>query len=193
MISGTELKKDQAFIEAIRAGDRSILRKLYPMYRQEFLSWVNSRYYCQEEEVLDIYQEAIIVFYQNVIEHKIDQLSCSIKTYLFSVGKNLLYKTFKDKSNKPVAEYDINEIKELDWELLEKEELDHREKIMKMAFQRLGKVCKELLNYFYYYDFSMEAIKERMDYKNTDTVKSQKRRCMQNLEQILKNDFKEEL
>lgn len=193
MTGKTKINQDQTIVEAIRAGNTAVLKDLYPRYRDDFIQWVNARFYCSEEDLLDIYQEAIIVFYQNVVEGKIAQLSCSIRTYLFSVGKHLLYKKFKEKTNKPTDELDIKQIRELDWHLLEKEELNHREQIMKMAFQRLGKVCRTLLNYFYYYEFGLEVIKERMEYKNTDTVKSQKRRCMQNLEQILKTEFKEEL
>ena len=177
---------DQQQVEALRQGDQGVLRKLYQTHRSPFLSWARLRYSIQEEDLLDIFQESIIVFYQNVQEGKIQTLNCSIKTYLFSVGKNLIFKQYKIRQQTVLKE-EIDEqlIDQIDTQVYDEIELNHQQKILRSAFSQLGDTCRELLTLFYYREFAMESIATRLGYKNTDTVKSQKRRCMQQLETLL--------
>ena len=49
--------------------------------------------------------------------------------------------------------------------------------------------CKSILKYYYYENFSMNKIAEAMKYKNANTVKSQKLRCMKYLEESLEKEM----
>jgi RNA polymerase sigma-70 factor (ECF subfamily) len=55
--------------------------------------------------------------------------------------------------------------------------------------EALGEPCKSILRYYYYKRFSMEAIAETMQYKNADTVKSQKVRCIKELQERARGFF----
>ncbi len=189
-----KLHTDTQIIEAIRDNRAGIAKLLYLRYREPFFAWARPRYRANHEDLADSFQEAIIVFYQNVQEGKITELRSSIKTYLFGVGKNLLLKRYdKNKRYLSTDADDAPEIEGIDVSLEERYDLTHRQKTLQRAFALLGENCRELLTFFYYRNFDNEEIARRMDYKNTDTVKSRKRNCMVKLEKILEEKFKEEL
>ena len=189
-----EKTTDIDFIQAIRDNKRGTAKSLYLQYREPFFNWARLRYTKNEEDLADAFQEAIIIFYQNVQEGKITELRSSLKTYLFSIGKNILLKRFeKQKRFVSSDTEDVKDFEDLDIEIEEKEALTHKQTILKAALNKLGENCRELLRYFYYRGFDNEEIARRMDYKNTDTVKSRKRNCMVKLEKILREEFKEDL
>ncbi len=55
--------------------------------------------------------------------------------------------------------------------------------------EKLGEPCHSILKLFYYDSFSMESIAVKLDYKNTDVVKSQKLRCIKELRKALVKAF----
>ena len=179
------MKEKQQLI-AIRNGDQAVLRKIYSLHRSPFLEWSKKRFQVREEDLLDIFQESVIVFYQNIQEGKIQELNCSIRTYLFSVGKNLIFKQFQ-KQQKTILKETIDEslLNDVNTEVYDQMELNHHQRLLKEAFAQLGTICRQLLTLFYYREFALESIATQMGYKNTDTVKSQKRRCMHQLETLL--------
>lgn len=62
------------------------------------------------------------------------------------------------------------------------------DKIAELAIS-MKEPCKSILKYYYYENLSMDKIAEVMKYKNADTVKSQKLRCMKYLEDSLENEM----
>jgi len=48
----------------------------------------------------------------------------------------------------------------------------------------LGDACQQILRLFYFMKKSMEEITGIMGYKNADTVKNQKYKCMQRLKKV---------
>lgn len=175
-------RNDQKIVEAIRSGKSKVLRSLYPKHKKAFVKWAGNRYQLNEADLVDAYQEAVIVFYQNVLEQKITQLNCSIQTYLFSVGKRLLQKQFSRNARVQHQQESLIESQEIEETVLHNEMgLTAEQELLQLALAKLGPVCQELLQLFYYQEYSTEAIMHRMEYKNTDTVKSQKARCMKQL------------
>ncbi len=134
--------------------------------------------------LVDIYQDAVIILYQNVVEEKITELKSSLSTYLFGIAKNLILKALRQKKRTPLQLDQIPEVAVAP-HFLQQTNRDHEQHKMQAALARLGKTCKQILEYFYYYDFNLEVIAERMDYKNANTVKAQKHRCMKQLEEQL--------
>ncbi|MBX2873958.1 MAG: sigma-70 family RNA polymerase sigma factor [Saprospiraceae bacterium] len=188
------IQKEKALLSKIREGERKVLHQQYQLHRTAFVEWAERRYRCRTEDLMDIYQEAFIVLYQNLVEGKIDDMKCSIRTYIFSVAKNLLFKQFRTNSRVEstdteamyyLADEDLNV--EEEWVATEKQ-LN-----LKQAIAQLGKVCQELLTLFYYHGLDQESIMQRMEYKNRQTVKSQKVRCMRQLEKLAKSSFEGEL
>ena len=83
---------DEALFQQIRAGKHELFELLYSQHRAAFLRYAEQQLYANEEDAIDSFQDAVIVFYKNVTSGKLTELTCSIRTYLFAVGKRIVYK-----------------------------------------------------------------------------------------------------
>ena len=177
-------------IQAIRQGDQAIIRKLYQAYRAEFALWALKYYRCQEEDAADVFQETLLAFYRNVVNGKIDDLSCSLKTYVFGIGKNYLLKQYYQKQRmKPDSDITTQQPDLTDLSLSQSYERQHLDQVIMAAIDQLKPNCQEIIRLFYYREFSIEAIQHRLGYKNEVTVRNQKKRCMQYLRKYLEPHY----
>lgn len=171
-------------LQAIRNGDETVLNRIYLENRDGFLGWARRNYPLEEDVLLDVYQDAVIILYQNVVEEKITDLKSTVSTYLFGIAKNLILKALRQKKRTPLQLDQIPEVAVAP-HFLQQTDQDHQQYKVRAALDRLGKTCQQILEYFYYYEFSLEVIAERLKYKNANTVKAQKHRCMKQLEEQL--------
>lgn len=181
-------------IEEIRGGKREALVKLYKQYRVDFIKWALKNFHCNQQEAEDAYQDTTIAFYENVMKDRLNQLNCSVKTYLFAIGKNILLSSAKKKSNKTA---DLDNVKEVIDEALlvhEKIALNEQQANILSAIESLGEPCQTILKLYYYDRLSIKKIVEQLDYKSENVVKVQKNRCMKRLRTNLeKKGLKEDL
>ena len=184
---------DKALQDIATGGDKA-LKAIYGEYRNEFLSWAQRNYNAQEQEAVDIFQDAVIVFYKNVVSGKISHLESSIKTYLFGIGKNMLLKHAVNKSKTSSVE-NMNDplLKGVDWEVQNNPELSERQELIRSAIKKLTEKCMKIIRMFYYLRFSMEAIKENMGYNSNDVARTSKKKCMRKLEAIVKKKLEEKI
>lgn len=173
---------DHTIIQDIKNGNESKLTVVYKAYRDEFISWAVRNYQCPEETAKDIYQVVIVIFYENIMSGKLVSLQSSVKTYIFAIGKNKLFEyqaSLRKQSNfqeafirEPVEE-SFTEEKEEVYAMLE------------TALQELGEPCKTLLVLSYYKNYSTEEIASALNYKSTDSAKTQKYKCLVRLKKIV--------
>jgi len=166
----------------LRENPNETLVHLYKNYRKEFLSWSFKNYGINEHDALDCFQDAVIVFYRNVTEGKVDELTSSDKTYLFGIAKNfLLRKTTKNRKEVPMK------ITEHEYESALPELFDGTPIANRVAdmVKTMSDPCKSILRYFYFRGLSMDEIAEKMNYKNGQTVKAQKVRCIREIQRML--------
>lgn len=182
---------DKKLLLAIRLGDQDALSYLYKSkYNLVKQLIINSR--GSEEDVKDIYQDAIIVLYKN-FRQKDFALTSSISTYLYAVAKNLWLKEFNKKIKHDHLSLDEMNSKYEISKRIENSKSDEsilREKIIKQSIEELKDPCKSLLRNFYFHNLSMEEIAEVMGYKNSDTVRNLKYKCMKRLRKSVTNKFK---
>ncbi|WNJ21536.1 sigma-70 family RNA polymerase sigma factor [Pontibacter sp. G13] len=181
-------------IGELKRGDRKPLHQLYLQYRQSFIEWATVRYQCSEADAQDIFQEVMIIFYENVLSGKIVSLRSHIRTYLFGIGKNLISQMYRsNKRSQVLEEEEWEAIPDMDqWMSDQDLESQDRVKVLSEAIQNLGATCKELLTLYYYHRFSMESIMNRLDYRNTDVAKSQKARCMKKLREQVQQVYQQD-
>jgi RNA polymerase sigma factor (sigma-70 family) len=177
--------KEKQQLTLLRKGHKSTLEDIYKSNKAAFSNYA-LKFSISNDEILDIYQDAIIALFENAIDGKMEDLNCTIKTYLFSIGKNMIYQSFKNKNkslllNQDIAQDDFNEaISVFDEELN-----DYQLKLQK-GFRLLGNQCKKILTLFYYNGFTLDEITEKLEYTKKDVLKSQKSRCISKLKSILK-------
>ena len=161
--------------------DKSVLDALYKEYRDPFLNYFK-RYALSEDALKDLYQETMIAFYQNGVRGKLKDLSSSIKTYIFGIGK---YKAIdmirKQKKNAEL----LNVSDEFETIELEEKELTTEQQKLKRHFTQLGESCQKMLTMFYYRGLDISDIVEIGGYKDANSVKSHKSRCVKQLRSLV--------
>jgi RNA polymerase sigma factor (sigma-70 family) len=162
-----------SIIEQIRSGGKEGLAKVYLMHRSEFVGWALKQFNCSKTLAEDAWQQAIIIFYENVISGRLQNLSSSEKTYLFAIGKNKLRESGRQQMRvQDISDIDVAE--ETTPEPLDQQMLDRAV----ASLDLLGEPCRSLLVEFYYHKSSMKQIVDKLGYKNEEAAKSQKYKCL---------------
>jgi len=171
---------DLEFIEGLRNNQDVVLRALYKKYYNLVLKYVvnNSG---NTEAAADVYQETIIVLYENVQKPGFE-LNCQLQTFIFSIAKRLWLKQLRNNGHtlrlKEDEEEEVVDVSEEMSDHLKKESDIEK---MNACMEDLGEPCKTLLKDFYVYKLSMEEISEKFGYTNADNAKTQKYKCLQRL------------
>jgi RNA polymerase sigma-70 factor (ECF subfamily) len=176
---------DQLILEKIRNGDKKQLSAIYDNYRMEFIGWITHNYRCSEEEAQEIFQVAIVTFYENVVNKKLERLDCSIKTYLFAIGKYKWMERSK-KSNKFQYGLENNLVNIAETDDYD-EEKEQKLQQVESCLGQLGEPAKTILELYYYHGMSMEEIAKKLNYKNADTAKNLKYKSLIKLKKIFQN------
>jgi RNA polymerase sigma-70 factor (ECF subfamily) len=167
----------------LRSDDKTALKEVYISYRQEFLYYAK-RYPLEEADVLDIYQDAIVAMHQNFVMKQISLKLSSIKTYLFGIGKNKIYKKLKEKNKVLRVEVEIpDSYAKIDFD----DSLPTENQIaLAKKLNEISDACRHIIKLFYYRGLTIDDIVEITDYKDKNTVRSQKSRCLKHLKSLLK-------
>ncbi|NVK53184.1 MAG: sigma-70 family RNA polymerase sigma factor [Flavobacteriaceae bacterium] len=168
---------DKQVLELLKKGDTEILKEIYLSYKEDFILFAK-KHSITNDTVLDIYQDVIIALMENIALGKLTTLKSSLKTYIFSIGKYMIYEY--QRKNKTVHLTMTIESTE-SYDFLFQQELTSNQKKLYYSFKLLGEKCKEILTLFYYRGFTIDEISEHLNYNNKDVVKSQKSRCLKNL------------
>lgn len=177
-----------SLILRLKQGDKEALAELYSSFRKRFIAWITGLTNCSYDEAKEIYQYAVLTLYENVVEGKFTETKdANIKTYLFSIGRNKFMAdarkqirlTFEEELNDQPGTVTASE-----------QDAEYRKSIKKevqQAMNDMGEPCKTVLQLFYFDGMDMEEIAQVMGYKNGNTVKNIKYKCIQRIKNYLTN------
>ena len=150
-----------------------------------------SRYSLSEDECADIFQDSLVILWNNIKENKVeaDGLGMSSSTYFMTICRNKTMELLRRKSKFVTASYDISPSKELfnhqmeqvdkilaledDGERAQKE----KEALVREIVNNLPSPCNELLWGYYGDGHSMKMLAEMFNYASENAVKVTKHRC----------------
>ncbi len=141
------------------------------------------------ENAEDLFQEAIIVLYQNLLSRKDFFLTCSISTYLYEVSRRLWLKHL-NKNGKTIhidnttTDFLVEKIVDVKPDIEEHEQFDSRLQNLQTAMGKLGEPCSSILKAYYNDNKSMHDIATIFGYTNEDSAKNQKYKCLIRLKKI---------
>jgi RNA polymerase sigma factor (sigma-70 family) len=169
-------------LDLLKISDSKTIEQVYKTHRKAFI-FFGSKYGLVEDDLLDIYQDAIIAFIENLRKGHLENLQADIKTYLFSIGKYLIFNKLKSKNDtsKPLEELPDTFV----WEELE-EDKEALFTEMSAGLEQLGEQCYKILTMFYYEEKKLDEIQKILNYEQKDVLKSQKSRCLNHLKKLLK-------
>lgn len=173
--------QDNDLQNRLRAEDKSALEFVYKSYKSEFLNF-SQRYKVDYDDALDAYQDAVIAMYQNFVMNELELTNSSIKTYLFGIGKHKIYRIVKSKQKQLKIENDIEEFRDIE---PKENDLNYYQEELAKLIGNISESCRELLRLYYYRNLSINEIVERTQYKDANTVKSHKSRCMKRLKSLV--------
>ncbi|MEJ8802978.1 RNA polymerase sigma factor [Pontibacter sp. H249] len=179
---------DEAVIEGIRRDDERALAYLYKLYFPMISHFILSNS-GTEDEAKDIYQEGVIVFYEKIRDNSLE-LSCQIKTYLYSVCRRLWLKRLAEKGRYTTKLDETGDLVPVEEDTQQHEEQERQFGIMGEALGQLGEPCRSLLEDYYIHTQSMQVITEKFGYTNSDTAKNQKYKCLQRLKKLFFATYK---
>lgn len=125
----------------------------------------------------DIFQEAIAIFYKNLVSLKFRNES-SVKTYIGSICRNLWYLQLRDRG-KPLML--PAEDASVDSSFVNTDILNRR-------LVKLDKGCQEILIGFYYERKSMSELAGSFKLGSEQAAKTKKFRCLQKLRHLFAKD-----
>jgi len=175
-------------IKKIRDGDLTELDKVYIEIKPKFLSYAKKQFPSVEmEDLEDIYQDTIVIFYNNIKRGLLTEITSSISAYIIQIGKiKLIQLTDKQEKIKDLRSSFADNV-------IHAEEYDARiDQAVKFIFSKMSEACKQILSLFYYEKKSMDEIALIRQYKNADTVKSKKSRCISQFSSNVYNLYADE-
>ncbi len=183
----SQIKNQFQVINAIKANDNVVLKKLYQEnYRKvEIFILKNNGSMPQAK---DTYQEAFIAMYQNIKADKfVPANESAIQGYLYQIAKNKWTDFLRSSRYKRTAkmtneiQLDDPETSEVEYEI--NSESNSAQNSVMQAFERMGAECKKLLEVFYFQKKSMREIAATLEIGEA-SARNKKYRCLQKLRQL---------
>jgi RNA polymerase sigma factor (sigma-70 family) len=181
---------DDVLIEGIKLDRNDALEVLYKRFYATVLHLVISNN-GSEHDAKDLYQETVLIVYEK-FRYGNTELTCSLKTFIYSIARNLWLKKLKEKGSGNVSITDNESFLNLTDEM---ENADNNEKLheqISVALNNLGEPCRSLIEDFYLKGLNMSSITEKYAYSNSDTAKTQKYKCLMRLKKMFFNTTNED-
>lgn len=188
MLETMEKMDGQMVLDRLLSSDRSVADKIYqecyPSVR--FMITSNSGNIFDAE---DIFHDAMALVIEKARKNKLE-LTCSLKTYLYSVSFNLWQKQLNRKAREVSFSEDIDYSDEFEQD--QKINYERMYDIFRNNFEMLNPEYQKILN-MYLSKCSMREITSEMGYANEKYAKVKKYMCKEHLKKNIINDprFKE--
>ncbi len=170
---------DHKIIEALRAGDFSILNEVYQEHAPSIRSWVikNNGH---EEDAQDVFQEAIIALHQKANDLAF-VLTCPLGALIFRICRNKWLNQLRKKNRETeVRNWEEERYRDESslvptLEAIEEEQI--RQRRLDTGFQQLSELCQQLLHLLISGVSSTEAALQ-LGMNDANTVYRRKNACV---------------
>ncbi|MGH1387057.1 RNA polymerase sigma factor [Kordia sp.] len=173
---------DAELQDLLRSDDKEALETIYVQYKNEFLNYAK-KYGLDTYNATDIYQDAIIAMHHNFVNSGLVLTSSTIKTYLFGIGKFKILKKLKEAQKTLNVEIEEKEYAEI---TIEETTPSERSIALSAHLDTISESCRKVLELFYYRNLTVEEIVQLTEYKDGNTVRSHKSRCLKRLKTLFK-------
>ncbi len=175
----------EAMLEGLRTSNNEVLSFIYRQYYPEIRFFVikNSG---SDEDAQDVFQESIIIIYKKLRDDVL-KLSCSFKTYLYSVCRIVWLKQLEKRKTKTDSLSYNQAFVDLQEGIGEMAEEQERFKLYQKHFQTLHEDCQMILKLFFEKK-SHKEIASKMNITSENYLKKRKYQCKEILVKRIQND-----
>ena len=157
----------------------------------KILTYLRKNYSVSDDDIDDIFQESSMALFLNIRDGKLSNLTSSLGTYFMKVCINQTLK-FLGKSSKAIPLIDESRISngntvrddkvdELYGFCMDTEEEDRKvrmELLVNNIIASMTDTCKNILQGYYWNDFSTSTIAVMFGFSDANSVKEQKYKCV---------------
>lgn len=136
-----------------------------------------------KEEALDIFQEALIILFKKVQDLSSDS-PINVDGFLINSCKLLWSNELRKKKVRQKSSDEGLDNLEYQDDIQEHLEKEAKLKTIDSVLKQLGEKCKNMLEAFYFKNFSMENIAKRFGYKTVQSAKNKKYKCMEHARKL---------
>ncbi|WP_075589871.1 RNA polymerase sigma factor [Labilibacter marinus] len=172
-------------LNELKTGNKEVIASVYLKYRDEFLFFLKRKYSVNNDIAIEVYHEAFYAFHLNIITGKLQELTSSLKTYLFQIGRNLFLNELN--RSKRTDEISFKSEKSETYDHIDDSNSEKIE-VLRKALLELGNKCRALLKLFYFDNMPNELIKDKLNYATVNSVKTQKYKCFNQLKKRVLSD-----
>lgn len=186
MDTGKQTAND--LILSLAAGNMTVLDQLYDRYRDDFIRWAGNRFQVKSrDDILDAWQDTMIMFYEQVRDKRLVHLTCEIKTYLFLIGYRRLLKMYKKSERiELIDEFDANIYMDQSINVLDNEEmLEEQKNTLKEAIDELPEKSRQILILRFMESKTIPEIMQEMGYTSENAVSVTLSRGLKRLKEII--------
>jgi DNA-directed RNA polymerase specialized sigma24 family protein len=180
--------QDQELFEDLKRGNELALKAIYRENQEIFRCWAiklcKDKYAVRisSDDAIELFHNSILIFYQKIKIGKLPALTCSIKTYLFGVGINLI-KQFVDKEKRKIRVKDLESA--IPFVIVEEIMLIDHVKI-DSVLDEVGDECKKLLQLVFWDNLKFKEIGQYLGNKTDGAARKAKFDCLKVLNRIVK-------
>lgn len=148
----------------------------YRRFRNEFVAWAGKKFSTEAEDAKDVFQETLLVFYEQRRSGQLDGFSGNTKTYLFAIGRNLLLTRLRKVriAGNHSAPYAIHVQGQYQPDVQERMERDEDLSKVREHLQQLSPGDRRVLELYYVERMDMAAIADAMGYRTANVAKKKK-------------------
>lgn len=172
---------DNDLIRKLKGEDGATFEILYKFYFPSVSSYIRKNR-GNPEDAEDIFQETIIVLLQKVRQPGF-ALSSSLKTYIFSISRNLWLKKLRDNRLMSVDDFELHMVQAEPFEIEFLPEKSTEEKLTSWLSE-ITKNCQRILKAIFFYNEPMVNLMQKMGWKNKHTAANQQYKCIQQVKRV---------
>jgi RNA polymerase sigma factor (sigma-70 family) len=181
-------EQELAVFRAVGNNDKDAIELVYRENYQLIQHFVVSNN-GSEDDARDIFQEAMMVLYEKSKQPDFE-LTCQIKTYLYSVCRRLWLKKLQYNRRIESQVENFDKIVPVEEDIEQHEKLNGQYLVMRTAMGKIGEPCKSLIEAFYVHRKNMQEIAGFFGYTNADNAKNQKYKCLVRLKKLFFAQYK---
>ena len=179
-------ESEQQYINALLAGDREALRRLYDEHLPGIIRYVKQNS-GSEEDAYDVFQEALLAIFKKAERGGV-QLTAAFFTFLYAICSRIWLQKLKKRKRRGVTfsepeEYMGTETEGIQ-EIMEEEE---RFRLYRAKFRKLSESCRKVMS-LYFQKVPMEEIAKLMGFSSEGYAKKRKYQCKEKLIGLIRED-----
>jgi RNA polymerase sigma factor (sigma-70 family) len=184
--NSTSITDEMQYISAILRSNEPVIRHIYAKFLPPIVNLIK-QHGGSHSDALDVFQDALIIIFDKAKQPEF-RLSGSFFSYLYGVSRNVWGNKLQKKDNQTVTTDGLLKLSDNN-DLHPHIERQEKEQVFWMAFEKLGKDCRFILQMFFE-GHSMEEISASLGHGSVGYTKKRKFQCKEALIQLVKTDPK---